>query len=361
MSKRLKNYPDPQKVIDTYGADAVRLYILSSPVVKADNLNFSEAGVAELSRKVIGRLVEVYKFYAQYKDAVAHTANADSKNILDQWILARLVEVHTEITAGYEAYDLNAAIRPLVDFVGDLSTWYLRRSRDRIKDAVDNPVAAAEALSTMRYVFIEFAKLAAPSMPFIADWLWGQVKGEGDVESVHLAIWSQFTDDWLLVTDSDKLIKLMKQVRQVVTQGLEARTKVSIKVRQPLRKFIIYSLQFTEVATDMKSALVQVIAEELNVKEVVFAPAGDLSTGIQIELDTNITPELKREGEFRDLLRSVQELRKNTGLNPGDTVNLTLPEIHTDTVQPFISELKKVANVIEVMYVDGAEMKLEKV
>jgi isoleucyl-tRNA synthetase len=361
MSKRLKNYPDPKKVIDTYGADAVRLYILSSPVVNADNLNFSEQGVAELSRKVIGRLVEVYKFYAQYKDTVTHTAGPGSQNILDQWVLARLAEVHAQVTAGYDAYDLNAATRPLIDFVDDLSTWYLRRSRDRIKDVADNPAAAAEALATMRYVFAEFAKLAAPSMPFIADWLWGNVKDEGDVESVHLATWSQCTDDSVQFIGSGKLLEQMKLVRQVVTQGLEARTKAGIKVRQPLVKFTVYSGQFTGLAADMKYELGQIIAEELNVKEVVFATVEDGGTGVQIELDTNMTPELKREGEFRDLLRSVQELRKNTGLNPGDKVTLTLPAIHKDTVEPFMGELKKVANVVEVIYVGGAEMKLTKV
>jgi isoleucyl-tRNA synthetase len=361
MSKRLKNYPDPKKVIDTYGADAVRLYILSSPVVNADNLNFSEAGVAELSRKVIGRLVNVYEFYAQYAGTVVHGKSADSKNMLDQWILARLAEVHAEITAGYDAYDLNAATRPLIDFVDDLSTWYLRRSRDRIKDAADNSVAAADALTTMRCVCKEFAKLAAPSMPFIADWLWGNVKDEGDVESVHLAGWSAIRDTGRTSQDSEKLLEQMKLVRQVVTQGLEARTKVGIKVRQPLVKFTVYSGQFTGLAADMKYELGQIIAEELNVKEVVFATVEDGGTGVQIELDTNITPELKREGEFRDLLRSVQELRKNTGLNPGDTVTLMLPGIHADTVEPFMGELKKVANVIEVMYADGVEMKLTKV
>jgi isoleucyl-tRNA synthetase len=300
----------------------------------------------------------VYKFYAQYKDTVAHIAHADSQNILDQWILARLTEVHAQVTAGYETYNLNAATRPLIDFVDDLSTWYLRRSRDRIKDAADNPAAAAEALATMRYVFAEFTKLAAPSMPFIADWLWSNVKGARDAESVHLAQWT--TGPTISVgqqsIDSIQLITYMRQIRGVITNGLEERAKNNLKVRQPLAHAYIQENDGVFSSANPLRWMTELIMDELNVKEV--SVSRDLSK--PLVLDIRITPELKREGEYRDLLRSVQELRKNTGLNPGDSAMLTLPNVHKDTVEPFMADLKKVANLVEVTYGEGSDMMLEK-
>lgn len=368
MSKRLKNYPDPQKVIDTYGADAVRLYILSSPVVKADNLNFSEAGVAELSRKVIGRLVEVYKFYAQYAEMYKESlgdvpATNASSNVLDKWIVARLHDMHSGITTAYNAYDLNGATRPLTDFVDDLSTWYLRRSRDRIKDGGNG---AADALATMRYIFAEFAKLAAPSMPFVADWLWQKVKREGDVESVHLAAWVEPKPESLEFRSLQLLA--MQQTRAIASAGLEVRAKQNIKVRQPLHKVELSQNDYEETVTEQYQ---DILKDELNVKEISFvktysesfitATLKSPTTDIPIlAIDPFVTSDLKREGDFRDLLRSVQELRKNTGLNPGEKATLAIPAIHKDTVEPFMAELKKVANLTGVTFGES-EMILVKV
>lgn len=192
MSKRLQNYPDPQEVIDAYGADAVRLYLLTSPVVRAENLNFAESGVQQLSSKVMGRLTNIYSFYEQYKDTVAHELSNESKNVLDAWIVARMQQVHGEVTKAMDAYELDRASRPLIDFVDDFSTWYIRRSRDRFKgDDTDDKKAA---LQTIAWVLHTYAKVCAPFTPFIADWLWMRVRRENDAESVHLAQWDTVAD-----------------------------------------------------------------------------------------------------------------------------------------------------------------------
>lgn len=338
MSKRLKNYPDPNMVIDQYGADATRLYLLSSPVVRAENLNFAEAGVAELSRKVIGRLVNVYDFYALYKDSIAHIAADTSPQVLDQWIIARMRDMHARVTKGYEAYELDVATRPLIDFVEDLSTWYLRRSRDRIKDANED---AAHALGTLAWILKEYAKVAAPAMPFIADWLWEKLWVSGDESSVHLAAWSHFE----LKTENSQLISDMEKIRAMVTIGLEMRAGANVKVRQPLSRFTINLKNFAvnELHVEQYAAIIK---DELNVKQVVYA---DLQ-GVPASLDTTITPELALEGEFRDLLRAIQGERKNMGLNPGDAVVLSIDPNLKNIVEPFRAELSKTANIVDITF-----------
>jgi isoleucyl-tRNA synthetase len=354
MSKRLMNYPDPIKIVNTYGADSVRLYILVSPVVRGESLNFSEVGVAELSRKVIGRLVNVYEFYAQYQTTVQHVAHAESTHILDRWICARFSLAHREIAAGYEAYDLNRATRPLIDFVDDLSVWYLRRSRDRIKEGGAD---AAAALATMCYIFREFSKIAAPSVPFIADWLWQQVRGVSDVESVHLAQWTTLDRDSATQDADEQLHARMTHARQYVTLGLEQRTKSSIKVRQPLAKAKLFGTYVTEIPIEEREQLLAIIRDELNVKTVECESLGE-DTSIRVEIDSAITPELQREGEYRDLLRSVQELRKQTGLHPNDVARLSLPHVYRGIVEPFLQDLQKVANLGEIIFSEDEAMSL---
>jgi isoleucyl-tRNA synthetase len=159
MSKRLKNYPDPMDVINEYGADAMRLYLLLSPVVAAENLAFSERGVDEVAKKNMGRLRNVVEFYALYADTTPR--GTLSTNILDRWILERLAETVHEVTAGYEAYALDRANRPLPAFIDDLSVWYIRRSRDRFKAG---DADTKDALATLRYknLFLILSKTLLP-------------------------------------------------------------------------------------------------------------------------------------------------------------------------------------------------------
>lgn len=298
MSKRLQNYPDPMVMINTYGADAMRLYLLSSPIVRAEDLRFVEKDVAQVSSKVGGRLTNVHSFYELYKNTVEHEPVSDSTNILDRWIIARTHQLHAEVTKAMDAYELDRATRPLGEFVDDLSTWYIRRSRDRLKS--DDMDDVKMALSTIRWVLRKYAKISAPFTPFIADWLWRNTKREDDPESVHLANWCQVKEV------DEEVLSTMQQVRDVVSRALEKRAQANIKARQPLVKLSL-AQQYTDEFAD-------IIREEVNVKEVMF----DESLKEDIVLDTNITDELKMEGDAREIIREIQSARK--------TQNFTLAE-----------------------------------
>ncbi|MBL4644504.1 MAG: isoleucine--tRNA ligase, partial [Candidatus Pacebacteria bacterium] len=322
MSKKLKNYPDPTLMLDTYGADAMRLYMLSSPVVRAEDFNFTEKEVAQVASKVMGRLVNVNSFYELYKDDIEHEPVSDSTNILDQWIIARMQQTHAEVTKAMDAYELDRATRPLGEFVDDLSTWYIRRSRDRLKseDAADKKAA----LCTIRWVLRKYAKVSAPFTPFIADWLWLKTKRDEDSESVHLANWCGVKEA------NTRILENMERVRGVVSAALEKRAEANIKVRQPLAK-LISSIAIGDEYREL-------VKDEINVKEV----AHDESLKEMVELDTEITSELKEEGEVRELIRSIQAARKESGLSPGDSATATISgSAQTLTlVDKFAEELK---------------------
>lgn len=303
MSKSLKNYPDPLDVVDTYGADTLRFYLLSSPIIRGEDLNFSEKSLAELSRKNIGRLANVLSFYELYRGADSGT-RAVSPHVLDRWIMARLSEVVREITEGMESYELDRATRPITGFIDDLSVWYLRRSRERLKygDARDQRYA----LTTLREVLRTLALMSAPSMPFFADYLWNAVRYEDDPESVHLASWPEAGPG------DQELIVTMEEVRRVVSLGLEARSEAGIKVRQPLAK-----LSYRKTESDI-GALHELILDEVNVKEVSALSESEN----EVVLDTTITEALRQEGILRDLIRLIQDVRKEQNLMPADQIIL---------------------------------------
>lgn len=310
MSKKLKNYPDPLEVVDAYGADTLRFYLLSSPIIKGEDLNFTEQNVAELSRKNIGRLENVLTFYELYKDSAPHDATIEgSPSILDKWIHARLHELIGEVTAGYEGYELDRATKPVTDFIDDLSTWYTRRSRDRFKSA--DMEDRAHALGAMRYVLRKLSKVIAPVMPFYADYLFMRVRTETDPESVHLS-------DWPMSGGVDlELIATMSYVRSYATKGLMLRTQKNMKVRQPLA---LFTITHPGVSPRYWDACASILKDELNVEAVVLeiVEEGEPSA----DFDWVITEDLKRKGEVRDFIRSIQELRKVSEFTPNDRIVL---------------------------------------
>jgi len=348
MSKSLKNYPDPITVVDKYGADALRYYLLSSPVVKAEDLCFSEVGVDEIVKKVLNRLDNVHSFYAMYSQNTSVPVKnfvPVSENILDQWILARINKLIFEVTIATDKYELDRAVRPIEDFVDDLSTWYLRRSRDRFKS--DNVKDKASAIETTRFVLEELAKVIAPVMPFYADELYQKVKSFGGKESVHLDSWPE---SHKLIKPEEKIIIDMEEIRKIVSLGLEARAKVNIKVRQPLAKLKIKTDKLKIEDIERYSDLIK---DEINVKEVIFANTSkeeacpvvknsDFST-TGVELDLTMTPALKEEGMVRELTRAIQELRKQEKLSPSDIVSLKIKtdQAGKDLIKRFESEIKK--------------------
>ena len=308
MSKSLKNYPDPMELADRVGVDAMRYYLLSAPIMRGEDLNFSEKEVLELQRKNIGRLHNVLAMYEMY--AGVTEANGNSSNILDRWIVARLNGLIAESTAWYRAYELDKATRPLADFIDDVSVWYLRRSRERLKS--DDITDKTLALGTLRFILRELAKVMAPAMPFYAEYLYLAVRTESESESVHLCAWP--VGDAVDTT----LLQKMTEVRMFVTQGLEARTKANIKVRQPLSELFI--------RTDMslETELLDLIKDELNVKEVSPDGIGEDPAAPRAVLVTTITLELLAEGAVREVMRAVQDMRKDAGLEPADRITLTI-------------------------------------
>ncbi len=305
MSKSLQNYPDPVELMNKIGADAMRFYLLSSPVVRAEDLSVSEKEMLEQQRKNIGRLHNVLAMYEIYASPDVH-ASAESAHVLDRWILARLNEVVKQITDGYTEYELDKATRPIEGLIDDVSVWYLRRSRERLKGEDSSDREAT--LATLRYVLKSIALLMAPVMPFYAEYLFLRVREESDAESVHLMKWPKCGE-----VDPVVLGK-MSIVREFVTLALEARTRANIKVRQPLATL--------RTNIELEPAYAAIVADEINVKEVVY----DAALTERVTLDTTITPELKTEGNVRELMRAIQDARKEIGLTPNDRITLIISE-----------------------------------
>lgn len=334
MSKRLKNYPDLNYMIDKEGADALRLFLMASPAVHAEDVNFNEKTVSEVQSKVMGRYRNSATFYEMY--FAGEKAHASSANILDQWVIARLYETVQEVEAGLENYLIDKGARPLFDFVDDLSTWYVRRSRDRFKgDGEDKQ----NALSTTRLVLKEFAKVAAPFIPFVAEEVYQKVKEENDPESVHLCDWPKFAS-----VDSS-ILESMKLTRELASQGLLLRQKSGVKVRQPLQSFTM--------TQKLSPDYLEILKDELNVKEVLI--------GKEVSLETSITEALKREGQYRELLRAVQDLRKKKDLSPKQTIQLVVNPSAKDLVLAFETELKYSAQISQFIFEtsEGEEVDLE--
>ena len=327
MSKSLRNYPDPMELVDRVGADAMRLYLLTSPIVRGEDLNFSEKGVIEIQRKTIGRLHNVLQMYEMYADGTK--ASAQSQQVLDRWIVATLGDAVRTSTEAYKIYELDKATRPILDIIDDLSVWYLRRSRDRLKG--DDVLDKQAALATLRFTLKTTALLMAPVMPFYAEYLYQRIREAHDPESVHLAAWPQEED-----IDTDVLTN-MCTTREWVTKALEARTKAGMKLRQPVA--------IIKIPVELGAACVDIFKDELNVKNLEI----DTSlTGVWI--DEEITPELKREGEVRDLMRAVQDARKDAGLEPKNRITLTLNVALEEAVTPHKDELMKTVGADEISY-----------
>src|SRR3989344_4494518 len=233
MSKSKGNYTDPLVLLDRLGADAFRYYLMSSVVMQSEDMLFKDEEIKEINNRLINILDNSFTFYKLYADDTS--ASVQSIHVLDRWILYRLDVVILDVTKTMYEYDLVRATRPIRDFVSDLSTWYIRRSRDRFKgrDANDKKYA----LATARHVFKEFSKLIAPVMPFIAEEIYLKVKEEGDSESVHLAKWPEVQKSFFsfITLPNERVLKDMSETRRIVSLALEQRQRANIKVRQPLQ------------------------------------------------------------------------------------------------------------------------------
>lgn len=302
MSKSKGNVIEPWEMFNKYGADVVRFwfYSVNQP---GESKNFDEKLLDEANKKVFNILRNIISFYDMYAGESVDVDPYTSTNVLDNWILALWNKTLGTVIAGLDNYQPLEPARALRDFIGEFSTWYIRRSRDRFKS--DDVNDRGFALATTKYVLQEIAKTMAPFTPFIAEEVWQKF---GNSESVHLENYpvAKSFDENILITMGD--------VRRMVTLGLDERQKANIKVRQPLAKIAI--------PIGLPNEFLKIIADELNVKEVHVQP--DL--GDSVALQKEVTQDLRDEGDMREISRAIQEMRKNADLMPGDRVIVSLVE-----------------------------------
>ena len=284
MSKSKKNYPDPQIIFDKYGADAMRFYLMNSPVVEAQDFRFAENWVEEVVKKIILPLWNTYYFFTTYAniDNFKPTWNATRNNPLDKWLISELNELTKEVRLGFDTYKLNEATRPLVKFMDNLTNWYIRRSRKRFWKS-ENDGDKLEAYETLYTTLVELTKILAPFMPFISDHIYKEMTGK---KSVHLTDFPTYDESLI----DENLNEATDKVQKIITLGLAWRANQKIRVRQPLQ-----SITITE-AIDKNN--IEIIKEELNVKEVLVVDGNTLAKQICKPNGRNIWPKFGKDVKF---------------------------------------------------------------
>ncbi len=411
MSKRLKNYPDPVEVVNRCGADAVRLYMIYSPVVRAENLAFSEDGVKQILRDLLIPMWNAYSFFVTYANTdgwdPAKRAEAESDNLLDRWILSSMEKLSAEVTDALDRYDLQSGVRPFVHFIEDLCNWYIRRSRRRFWKSEDD-TDKAQAYQTLYDVLLTLCKIGAPFVPFITEAIYRNLRTGDMPESVHLCDYPQFSGQHR----DGALDGQMAVVQTVVRLGRSLRSEYDLKVRMPLKGIHVATrdMSLQQNIDELK----HLVMDELNVKEVWFGEeetalatysakpnfktlgpklgakikvcAGAVSKldtaeisrvlqggtlevdlggeqlslraedllitrvpreglavasegAIVVALETELTPELEREGLAREFVSRVQNLRKQAGLEVSDRINVLYRG--SDTLAKALTEHRK--------------------
>ncbi len=395
MSKSARNYSDPVDVINQFGADALRLFLMNSSVVRAEDLKYSDDGVLEILKSIIIPLWNAYSFYVTYAnlDKASPTGAPDEPdNPLDKWILSESEKLVFEVTEQLELYELHRAIAPILNFIDLLNNWYIRRSRRRFWRS-ENDSDKEQAYQTLYTVLMKLVTVASPFIPFVTDEIYMNLKPEASCDSVHLCNWPEYDES----KRDPELEHKMAVTRQAVSMGRALRSMHSLKTRQPLKALNLVTRDESEKT--VLREMVDIISEELNVKEVIFrdneeelveysakanfkvlgkklgpdmktAAAAiaalkpveiqsllegatlslDLSFGtlelteesvviqrsekdnmkvlndgsLTIALDSEMTEELLYEGMVRDIVRSVQNLRKDRDLDVTDRIILSI-------------------------------------
>jgi isoleucyl-tRNA synthetase len=411
MSKSLRNYTDPLDVVNSFGADALRLFLIHSAVVKADDLRFSDDGVKEVLKSIILPLWNAYSFYVTYANidgAGPKGAPENPSNPLDKWILSVAETLVEKVSAALDSYDLSRAVDPILEFIDFLNNWYIRRSRRRFwrasagsdvstrgdaSQSAETDTDKAEAYAALYDALRTLITVAAPFMPFVTDAIWQNLRLPGEAESVHLLDFPRVREGR---RDSELEFK-MAAVQHTVSMGRSLRSQYNIKVRQPLSKVELvtrnpaekavllemeeiireelnvknvsfrdneedlveyqaranFRVLGKELGKDMKAAAsriealsqseiqgilegatlsidvagraVEITADKLDIRRVEKANLKVLNEGtLTVGLDTTVTEELSQEGDVRDLVRGVQNLRKELGLEVTDRIKLSL-------------------------------------
>lgn len=321
MSKSYGNFTDPNELMDQFSADSLRFLLLGSPVLNGEDFSLLDKDVGDVARKLT-MIWNMYDFFTMYAEVDGWEFDGEVKdpseqleNPLDQWIVSRVHQLTQEVEKHMDVYDIPNALKPVLPFIEDASNWYVRRSRRRFWKSEDD-TDKNNAYQTLHYVLVQLSMILAPFTPFLAEELYQKLTGG---ESVHLL-------DWPVVGHINELVvKDMETVREYVNQALSLRAKERVKIRQPLASVTVPTLgEFVNFE--------DILTEELNVKKVV--------QGSELALDFEVTPELRREGLMREVVRHVQAARKDAGLNVDDRINLHL-QTEGEELQKAIEEHSK--------------------
>lgn len=352
MSKKLKNYTDPMELMNKTSADSFRFLMLSSPLTNGENFALADKDVMDVARK-LGMIWNMYDFFTMYAEVDGWEFNGDLSdplhdltNPLDIWIVSRLHQLITEVERGLNNYNLQDATKPILPFLDDASNWYVRRSRRRFWKSEDDG-DKNDAYRTLHYVLVRLSYMLAPFTPFLAEELYHNLTG--DNESIHLK-------DWLPAGEIDNsMLRDMNALRTAVNDGLSKRASEGIKVRQPLASVKLINTISQDTPAEVAQFLIDIAKDELNVKSVeIVTDSESESAQPSVVYDLTITPELKREGLMREIVRHVQSARKQAGLQIDDRIVLSISSDDSEisqAVNAFADVIKSETLAVELNFV----------